>query len=174
MILFIFSTSLSWIFTIGTFSMFIGKICCCRIILIIVPALDTTWIPYGMNFKLVFPSLDILQNRFLSISAFFGDIQISYTCVVILSRLLLSPTSFPYKSNAGMIILSVSFPFESFSVWIIGLLSSSLRSIHMNSCWIVCLRLSRRVTFGLIFLKNQIECSLCDSNFLWEKDMRYG
>ena len=63
----------------------------------------------------------------------------------------------------------IFFPFESFSVWIICLLSSSLTSISMSSCWIFYLRLSERLTFGLILLMNLIECFLCDSHFLWER-----
>ena len=60
----------------------------------------------------------------------------------------------------------VSFPVISLIWWTIGALSLSSRSIHISTFWISFLKLSRKVTCGLILVKNPIECSLCVLIFL--------
>ena len=71
-----------------------------------------------MKRKLEFPSLDILQSRFLSMFVLFGDILISYAYVVTRSFSLPSPISLLYKSNAEMTIFCrpVFFP-ELSLIW---------------------------------------------------------
>ena len=60
-----------------------------------------------MELKLELPSLDILQSRFLSVFALFGDVFISYAYVVTLSFPLPSPISLLYKLNVGITIFVV-------------------------------------------------------------------
>ena len=98
--------------------MFCRNMLCCRIIFFNVPSLDSDWIPYGMNLKFEFPSLNIFYSRFLNMFALLGDVLISYAKVVIRSFPLPSPISLLYKSKAGMTIFCcpVSFPELSF-IW---------------------------------------------------------
>ena len=67
----------------------------------------------------------------------------------------------------------VGFPSLSLILISIGLLSSSSRSIHIGSFWIVARRVSRRVIRGLICEKKVMECSLWELIFLWDRNVLF-